>query len=314
MQNYIKFLNLQTKSKNIFNPQKRRHITRVLRYSPTRNPTRNSAKPETVKQSPYGHAKMTQMKNFLLPFLLGCLATFLLMQGCESCRGKTTSNTTDNINQVDSLKIIQQAQAPLRGQIVENERIITELAATIDALKVKAAQGNKNAERLAAIIEEQKRKLESEKAKLERLTVLLTETQADFHAVLKKQGVGDEVGEDLPTYSTQYTDPDDWFSLTGEIDPNSERATFNLNVRNEFVISDFVAADGVAKFRVESRNPYSYVMPGTNTFEVPIQLNRPKQRRLGLGFTAGAFAGKDFFNPGLTAGYGIGFGIYYRIL
>lgn len=254
------------------------------------------------------------MKNQILFFLLGCLASFLIMRGCAACRGKPTDNTTNNINQVDSLKIIQQAQAPLRGQIVENERIITDLAGAVDALKIKAAQGNKNAERLASIVEEQKRKLESEKAKLEQLTVLLTETQADFQAVLQEQGIGEEVGEDLQTYSTAYTDPNEWFSLTGQINPNTEKANFKLNVRNEFVISDFIASDGVAKFRVESRNPYSYVLPGTNTFEVPIQLNRPKQRRFGLGFTAGAFGGKDFFNSGLTAGYGIGFGIYYRVL
>ena len=253
------------------------------------------------------------MKNKILFFLLGCLATFLIMKGCDSCSVKTTSNATDNINQVDSMKIIQQAQAPLRGQIVENERIITELAATIDALKAKAAQGNKNAERLVAIIEEQKRKLESEKSKLEQLTVLLTETKADFHTVLENQGAGDEVGEDLPTYSTQYTDPDDWFSLTGEINPNTEKADFNLNVRNEFVISDFVTSEGVAKFRVESRNPYSYVLPGTNTFEVPIKIERQKQRRFGLGFTVGTFAVKDFFSPDVRAGYGAGMGLFYRI-
>lgn len=255
------------------------------------------------------------MKNPILFFLLGCLATFLLMRGCESCASKQTSNRTDNINRVDSLKIIQQAQAPLRGQIAENERIIADLAATIDALKAKAAQGNKNAERLAEIIEEQKAALEKEKARLESLTVLLTETQANFQAVLKKnEGVGSEVGEDLPTYSTEYTDPNNWFSLTGEIDPNTEKADYSLTVRNEFVISDFVASDGVAKFRVDSRNPYSYVLPGTNRFEVPIKIERPKQRRIGLGLMAGAFAGRDAFDKRLVAGYGLGFGLYYRIL
>lgn len=254
------------------------------------------------------------MKNFVLPFIFGCFATFLIMQGCNSCTSKQTINETDNINQVDSLKIIQTAQAPLRGQIVENEAIIANLAATIDQLKAKAAQGNKNAERLAEIIEQQKSALEREKSKLEKLTVLLTETQADFQAVLKKQGVGSEVGEDLPTYSTEYTDPDNWFSLTGEIDPNTEKANFNLSVRNEFVISDFVTSEGVAKFRVGSRNPYSYVLPGTNTFEVPITIERQKQRRFGIGFTAGAFAIKDFFSSDVRAGYGAGVGFFYRIL
>lgn len=253
------------------------------------------------------------MKNPILFFLLGCLATFMLMRGCDSCANKQTSNATDNIETIDSLKIIQQAQAPLRGQIIENERIINDLAATIDALKAKASQGNKNAERLAEIIAEQKAKLEAEKAKLESLTVLLTETQADFQAVLKKQGVGSEVGEDLPTYSTQYSDPDNWFSLTGEIDPNTEAADFNLNVRNEFVISDFVTSEGVAKFRVESRNPYSYVLPGTNTFEVPIKVQQKKPRRFGLGFTVGTFVVRDF-EKNISAGYGAGIGLMYRVL
>lgn len=253
------------------------------------------------------------MKNVLYVLLAFGLGFFL--RGCISCTGSPQSNETDNIDKVDSLEIIQQAQAPLKSQVAQNEAIIADLTKIVKELREKERQGNKRAGELASIIEQQKSALEKERAKLQSLTVLLTETQADFQAVLKKdEGVGSEVGEDLPTYSTEYTDPDNWFSLTGEIDPNTEKADFNLNVRNEFVISDFVAADGVAKFRVESRNPYSYVMPGTNTFEVPIQLNRPKQRRLGLGFTAGAFAGKDFFNPGLTAGYGIGFGIYYRIL
>ena len=255
------------------------------------------------------------MRNPILFFLLGCLATFLLMRGCDSCNGKTTSNKTDNINTVDSLKIIQQAEAPLRGQIVENERIISELAATIYQLEAKARQGNKNAERLAAIIAEQKAKLESEKAKLERLTVLLTETKASFQAdVTKEQGVGSEVGEDLPIYKTAYRDSNDWFSLTGRIDPNTEKADYSLLVRNEFVISDFITSQGVAKFRVESKNPYTFSLPGTNTFQVPVTIEKPKQRRFGLGFTAGAFAVKDFFSPDIRAGYGAGFGFYYRIL
>lgn len=253
------------------------------------------------------------MKNFILPFLAGCLATFLLVQGCNSCKGKPTTNATENLDRIDSLKIIQKAQAPLIGQIIENETIIADLAATVDQLRAKEKQGNKRAGELASIIEQQKAALEKERTKLQSLTVLLTETQADFQAVLKKQGVGSEVGEDLPTYSTQYTDPDDWFSLTGEINPNTEKADFNLNVRNEFVISDFVTSEGVAKFRVESRNPYSYVLPGTNTFEVPIKIERQKQRRFGLGFTVGTFAVKDFFSPDVRAGYGAGMGLFYRI-
>lgn len=255
------------------------------------------------------------MKNPLLFFLAGCLATFLLMQGCESCKGKPTSNKTDNINTVDSLKIIRNAEIPLKGQIAENEAIIKGMAATIDELKAKAAHGNKRAGELAEIIEQQKTQLERERANLQSLTVLLTETQAKFQAVVtKEQGVGSEVGEDLPIYNTEYQDPDNWFSLTGRIDPNTEKADYTLLVRNEFVISDFVAADGVAKFRVDSRNPYSYVLPGTNTFQVPIKIEKPKQRRFGLGFTTGAFVVKDFFSPDIRAGYGAGFGFYYRIL
>ena len=254
------------------------------------------------------------MKNPILFFLLGCIATFLLMRGCDSCKGETT-NKTDNINQVDSLKIIQTAQAPLRGQIVENETIIASLSKTVDELRAKERQGNKLAGELATIVEKQKAQLERERARLESLTVLLTETQAKFQAVVtKEQGVGSEVGEDLPIYKTEYQDPDNWFSLTGSLDPNTEKADYSLLVRNEFVISDFTTSEGVAKFRVDSRNPYSYVLPGTNTFQVPIKIEKPKQRRFGLGFTTGAFVVKDFFSPDIRAGYGAGFGFYYRIL
>lgn len=251
------------------------------------------------------------MKNVLYVLLAFGLGFFL--RGCISCTGSPQSNETDNIDKVDSLEIIQQAQAPLKSQVAQNEAIIADLTKIVKELREKERQGNKRAGELASIIEQQKAALEKERTKLQSLTVLLTETQADFQAVLKKQGVGSEVGEDLPTYSTQYTDPDDWFSLTGEINPNTEKADFNLNVRNEFVISDFVTSEGVAKFRVESRNPYSYVLPGTNTFEVPIKIERQKQRRFGLGFTVGAFAVKDFFSPDVRAGYGAGMGLFYRI-
>ena len=255
------------------------------------------------------------MKNFILPFISGLLVMFLIMQGCNSCKGKSETNATENLNQIDSLTIIQQAQAPLKGQIAQNETIIADLAATIDQLRAKEKQGNKRAGELADIIEKQKAELEREGAKLQSLTLLLAETKAQFRAdVTTEEGVGGEVGEDLPTYKTNYTDPDNWFSLTGSINPNTEKADYSLSVRNEFVISDFVAKDGVAQFRVASNNPYSFVLPGTNTFQVPITIEKPKNRRLGLGITAGAFAGKDFFSKDITALYGAGFGFYYRIL
>lgn len=255
------------------------------------------------------------MKNPILFFLLGCLATFLLIQGCNSCKGKPTTNETNNIDQVDSLKIIQTAVAPLKGQIVENEIVIQQLAATIDQLRAKEKQGNKRAGELADIIERQKAELEREGAKLKSLTLLLAETKAQFQAdVTVEEGVGSEVGEDLPNYKTKYTDPDNWFSLSGTINPNTEKADYSLSVRNEFVISDFVAKDGVASFRVGSKNPFTSVLPGTNTFQVPITLEKPKNRRLGFGITAGAFAGKDFFSKDITALYGAGIGFYYRIL
>lgn len=254
------------------------------------------------------------MKN-LLPFLFGCLAMFLFMRGCESCNTVKISNETDNINQVDSLKIIQQAEAPLKSQIAENEQIIADLAQTIDQLYAKAAQGNKNAAKLAGIIAEQKSKLEKEKAKLQSLTVLLAETKANFQAdVTKNEGVGFEVGEGLPLYSTAYDDPDGWFSLTGSLNPNTLKSDYSLSVRNEFVISDFVADDGVAKFRVESKNPYTFAMPGTNTFSVPVTTEKPRQRRFGIGVTLGTFAVKDYFSENVTLGYGGGIGLYYRIL
>lgn len=255
------------------------------------------------------------MKNFILPFLAGCLATFLLVQGCNSCKGKPTTNATENLDRIDSLKIIQKAQAPLIGQIIENETIIADLAATVDQLRAKEKQGNKNAKHLAGIIEEQKAKLEKEKAKLQSLTILLAETKANFQAdVTKDEGVGFEVGEDLPTYNTSYTDPDEWFSLIGSLNPNTMKSDYSLSVRNEFVISDFVAADGVAKFRVESKNPYTFALPGTNTFSVPVTTEKPKQRRFGIGLTLGTFAVKDYFSENVTLGYGGGIGLYYRLL
>lgn len=255
------------------------------------------------------------MKNSILYFLAGCLATFLLIKGCESCKGKPKSNETENINTVDSLKIIQTAVAPLQGQIVENEIVIKELSETIDQLRAKEKQGNKRAGELADIIEKQKAQLEREGAKLQSLTLLLAETKAQFQTdVTVEEGVGAEVGEDLPNYKTEYTDPDNWFSLTGTINPNTEKGDYSLSVRNEFVVSDFVAKDGVANFRVDSKNPFTAVLPGTNTFQVPITTEKPKQRRIGFGVTAGAFAGKDFFSAGLVSGYGIGAGFYYRIL
>lgn len=255
------------------------------------------------------------MKNPLLFFLAGCLATFLLIKSCESCKGKPTSNKTENINTVDSLTIIQQAQAPLKGQIVENQIVIKQLSETIDQLRAKEKQGNKRAGELADIIEKQKAQLEREGAKLQSLTLLLAETKASFQAdVTVEEGVGAEVGEDLPVYLTEYTDPDDWFSLTGRIDPNTEKADYSLLVRNEFVISDFVAKDGVANFRVDSKNPHSYVLPGTNTFQVPITTEKPKNRRLGIGFTLGTFVVKDYFSQDVKLGYGGGLGLYYRIL
>lgn len=255
------------------------------------------------------------MKNKILPFIIGFAACFLLVKGCESCTGKPQTNETDNIDTVDSLKIIQTAEAPLRGQIAENQTVIADLAATIDALKAKAAQGNRRAGELAETIERQKAQLERDGAKLESLTVLLAETRAQFETdAIAEEGVGEEVGGELPMYRTKYNDPDNWFSLEGLVNPNTEKADYTLVVRNEFEIADFTTSDGVAKFRVSSRNPYSYVLPGTNTFEVPITVERPKQRRLGIGFTVGAFGGKDFFSKELTALYGAGFGLQYRIL
>lgn len=255
------------------------------------------------------------MKNPIVPFLLGFLLAVLVLKGCQSCTGTPKTNETDNINQIDSLEIIRSAEAPLKGQIIENQAIIKELAATVDALKAKAAQGNKRAGELAEIIERQKKELEKEGAKLESLTLLLAETKAQFQSdVTVDEGVGDEVGGELPTYSTKYTDPDNWFSLEGKIDPNTEKADYSLSVRNEFEIADFTAADGVAKFRVSSKNPFSYVLPGTNTFKVPITVEKPKNRRVGLGVTLGAFAGKDFLAKDIVLGYGAGIGLYYRIL
>lgn len=254
------------------------------------------------------------MKNFILPFILGAVVTFLVMQGCEACKG-TTSNATQNINRVDSLEIIRQAQAPLKGQIAQNETIIADLAKTVDELRAKAAQGNAQAGKLAEIIERQKAALEKERLKLESLTVLLSETQAKFSTPIKiEEGVGDEIGEDLTKFSTDYTDPDNWFSLTGSFDLATEKADYSLLVRNEFIISDFTTSEGVAKFRVESRNPYSYVLPGTNVFQVPIVRDKPRQRRIGLGIVGGAFAVRDFWTGDVSLGYGLGGGVFYRIL
>lgn len=255
------------------------------------------------------------MKNSIIPFLIGFLFAILLMKTCQSCDTSPKSNATDNINQVDSLQIIKQAQNTLKGQIIENETIIASLSKTVDQLRAKEAQGNKRAGELAKTIEAQKKELEKQGASLERLTVLLAETEAKFEApVTIEQGIGDEIGEELPTYHTEYSDPENWFSLKGDINPNTNLANYSLNVRNEFEIADFKAADGKAKFRVESKNPYSYVLPGTNSFEVPISVERPKNRRLGLGLTLGAFAGKDFFSKNVVSGYGLGFGLSYRLL
>lgn len=247
------------------------------------------------------------MKNLIF-FVVGAVAGFFFFKTCTPAQPEIQA--TDNIDRIDSLTVLVQDG---ERQLVENEKIIQEMQTLIDGLRKKEREGNRTAGKLAAIIENQKKELEAERAKIQRLTVLLANTKAEFETQLEEIGVGDEVGVDLPEYTTYYKDSANWFELSGKINPNTRKATFSMTARNEFIISDFSAQDGKARFRVESRNPYTYVMPGTNSFEFPIGIEKPKQRRFGLGITAGVIAGQDLINKRIVAGYGLSTGLTYRI-
>ena len=248
------------------------------------------------------------MKNLIF-FVVGAVAGFFFFKTCTPAQPEIQA--TDNIDRIDSLTVLVQDG---ERQLVENEKIIQEMQTLIDGLRKKELEGNRTAGKLAAIIENQKKELEAERAKIQRLTVLLANTKAEFETQLEEIGVGDEVGVDLPEYTTYYKDSANWFELSGKINPNTRKATFSMTARNEFIISDFSAQDGKARFRVESRNPYTFALPGTNTFSVPVTTEKPKQRRFGIGLTLGTFAVKDYFSENVTLGYGGGIGLYYRLL
>lgn len=260
---------------------------------------------------------MKKTLPFLITFAAGFFLALMLFKGCGE---KPKSNATNNVGTAtDTATIIQRNKAPLIAEISEKAVIISNLQNTVQELEAMKAKGDKLAGNLAERLRKAESDLAKERGELTRLTLLLSETQANATVGIdeKERPVDIEIGgEELPPlYEASATEPNGWYKIKATFDTYADTAAFNLLVRNDFEVAEFLDSDGNAKFRVLNRNPYSYTMPGTNVFDLkPTTATIHKKQRFGLGLVAGTFATKDYFSKQVILGYGGGIAIYYRLL
>lgn len=102
---------------------------------------------------------------------------------------------------------------------------------------------------------------------------------------------------DTVTIST-FDYKDEWVQL--RVHQDSVAAWFRLSVRDEFDLLQY-EQDGQYYAEVQSRNPYTYVRPGTTVFKLDVP---QRQRRWGVGLFAGvAVSGR--LRPIPAAGVGL---------
>ncbi len=258
------------------------------------------------------------MRNPIFTFLLGCLVTFLLIKGCNSCQGETSNETNNFEISTDSLEIIRKSQAPYIAEISQKEVVIASLQKTVTELEGMKAKGDKLAGNLAERLRKAESDLLKERGELTRLTLLLSETKASRTVAIEEKerdGVGVEIGADElpPLYVAEAYEPNGWYSIKALFDIYADTARFDLLVKNDFEITEFKDENGVSKFRVTNKNPYTFSLPGTNVFDLkPVTAPIQKQRRFGVSLFAGYCS--IWNDSQVKFGPGAGIGINYRLL